>query len=151
MGKNYIRCSSSTSSAIWSDARRVPANVRSAGWSAEAAGALSHRCLAPLFPCGRGLRQSRGLSASRSGTHQVCDPSAGEPRPAREDRLSADPARPTAAKRIAQFPLSAQKLGRSRAGPSLRPNGIRANFIRTSASSSRTYISCECQQPVDSR
>jgi hypothetical protein len=45
---------------------------------------------APLFSRRRRLRQSRSLRVPRSRADQIRDPVACEPRPAREDRLSAD-------------------------------------------------------------
>jgi hypothetical protein len=70
---------------------------------------------------------------------QICDPAPRQLRLTREDRLSADAAGRTAAKRgaatLCQFHLSGRKLDEAAPGRRQGRMAIRVNFIRASASS----------------
>ena len=116
-------------------------------WLAGGAGAggrpLPGHGEAPLFPRRRGLRQPGDLRVPRSRGHGLCDPAAGQPRlaGARSATCSSVRSGDRRTRCAVTTPASAirRRAGRSRGGWWPRSSGIRASFIRASASSSPTW------------
>jgi hypothetical protein len=132
-----IRCSFSTSSAIWNDAPCVPA-MFTAPTVGMACGSRSRRDIEARFRADAGFAPEVYEFLEAEGD-QICDPAPRQLRLTRQDRLSVDAAGRTAAKRgaatLCQFHLSSRKLDEAAPGRRQGRMAIRVNFVRASASS----------------
>jgi Transposase DDE domain group 1 len=121
-----------------------PGNVHSAeGWESvlgPVVAAISRQGVAPLLPRRCRLRHAGDLRVPGSRGHQVRDPASGQLGPPGGDWPSAQAAGGAPPHHVRRFHTSfhyqaASWTNISRAGSSPRSSGIRANFIRASASS----------------